>query len=123
MLRAPGGEGGRGLPHPGCAEPSAAGALQPHGLRGPPGALGLVLGVQAAVVPGVIVPPRRAVEQGARVRRARGAEDHTGDDRRIGRGGGTEPVQGAAQDLHPGLDDAKQGMEDGGRGAGDSNGL
>ena len=77
-------------------------------------ALGLVPGVQAAMVPGVIVPPCRAVEQGARVGAALGAVDHTGDDQRIGRGVGTQRVQGADQHLHPGLDDAQQGMDDGG---------
>ena len=45
------------------------------------------------------------------------AEDHAGDDQGKGRCAGTEPVHGAAQHLHPGLEDAEQGMEDGGGGA------
>ena len=64
------------------------------------------------MVPGVIVPPLRAVEQGARVGWAPGAQDHTRHDERVGGGAGTESVQGAAQYLHPRLEDAEQGVED-----------
>ena len=66
------------------------------------------------MVPGVIMPPCWAVKQGARVGRAPGAEDHTGDDQRKGTGAGTEPAQGAAQHLHLGVDDAEQRMAIGG---------
>ena len=55
--RAPRGGGGRGLAHPGRSKPPAAGALQTHGVRGLLGAPGFGTGAQAAVVPGVIVPP------------------------------------------------------------------
>ena len=44
------------------------------------------------------------------------------DDQGKGQGAGTEPVRRAAQHLHPGLEDAEQGMEDGGGEAEDSNG-
>ena len=64
------------------------------------------------MVPGVIVPPLRAFEQGARVRWAPGARDHTRHDEQVGGGAGTESVQGAARYLHPGLEDAEQGVED-----------
>ena len=67
------------------------------------------------------MPPNSAVEQGAKVGRTRAAEDHTGHEQLKGRGAGTEPAQGAAQHLHPRLDDAKQRMENGGCEAEDSN--
>ena len=75
------------------------------------------------MVPGVIVPPCWAVEQGARVGRAPSVEDHAGDNQRKGRGAGTEPAKEAAQHVHPGLDDGEQGMEDGAGEAEDSKGL
>ena len=75
------------------------------------------------MVPGVIVPPLQAVEQGARVVWAQGAQDHTRHDERVGGGAGTKPVQGAADYLHPGVEDAEEGMEDWGGEAEGTNGL
>ena len=106
---------GRGFTHPGSAEYSQLEHCSPTAYEGCGGAGGSSP-VHAAMVPGVVLPPGYAVEQGARVGRTPGAEDHAGDDHRKGRGAGTQPAQRAAQRLHPGLDDAKQGMEDeGGR--------
>ena len=47
------------------------------------------------MVPGVVVPTRRAVKQGACVGRTAGAQNHVGNDEGKGQDAGTEPVRAA----------------------------